>query len=124
MIPTFDEWMAENASPAENYSFAQYGRYAEGWRNSMPWAYRGMSIAYDRWAESRWDQIKDKDRLVLAWKEGLALKAKALSGPDQAWRGRTTEDAADFMLTFRDTLSALVRMALAVHCDRATGDQP
>lgn len=112
-MQTFDEWMKENCNPADNYTFAQYGRYADGWRNSMPWSYRGMSISYDNWAQSRWGEIQNKEWLMLAWKEGLAICAKAyLQDIDTNWRGKTVEDAADFMLTIRGTFESLIGMGM------------
>lgn len=110
-MQTFDDWMAANCNPPQNYSLLQYSRYIEGWRNSMPWAYPGMSIAYDRWAETRWSEIQNKDRLKLAWKEGLAIRAKAyLQNIDTVWRWKSVQEAADFALTIRDTLAAMVGM--------------
>lgn len=112
-MQTFDEWMKENCNPADNYTFAQYGRYADGWRNSMPRSSKGMSISYDNWAESRWDEIQNKERLMLAWKEGVAIRAKAhLQDIDTNWRGKTVEDAADFMLTIRETFASLIDMGM------------
>ena len=129
---SFDEWLARTVSPtrrAEPLTFEQYGRYVEGWQNSKPWSYRGMSVSYFWWAASRWDEIRDTERLRLAWKEGMALCANAVmindkkrkEDPDnwvrpvdQAWRGSTIEEAADFALTIRETLGALVTMAVTV----------
>jgi hypothetical protein len=127
---SFDEWLARIVSPArrsEPLTFEQYARYIEGWQKSKPWSYRGMSVAYFHWAESKWDEIQDMERLHLAWREGMALVANAVmindkkkkDDPDnwirpidQAWRGKPIEEAADFMLTFRDTLVALISMHL------------
>ena len=81
----------------------------------MPWAWSGMSVGYDQWAERRWADVPDRERLRRAWAEGMALCAKAYTDtPDTAWRGRTTEEAADFMLGFRDTLVGLIGMAAVV----------
>lgn len=116
--------MKENCNPPANYSFAQYGRYIEGWRNSMPWAYKGMSLAYDNWAESRWEEIQDKERLMLAWKEGMGLCAKAyMQDVDTAWRGKSVEDSADFALTIRDTLASLCIMASSVLEEQQTSSK-
>lgn len=115
MIPTFDEWMAANCTPSENYTFGQYGKYIEGWRNSLPWARKGMSVAYDNWAESRWEDIQDKQKPTEAWKMGLALTAKSITNTyDKGWLGKTVEEAADFSLTVPDTLAALVFLGMSV----------
>lgn len=114
-MQTLEEWMAANASPGQAMTFRQYSNYITGWRNSMPWAYRGMSLSYDCWAESKCDEVQGRDRLKLAWKEGLALCARAWLDPvDHAWRHRTLEEAADFMLTIRETLAASVGIASGV----------
>jgi hypothetical protein len=115
VIQTLEEWMAENTTPDAAMTYRQFSNYIIGWRNSMPWAYRGMSLSYDRWAESKWDEVQDRDRLKLAWKEGLALRSKAWLDPvDHAWRHRTLEEAADFMLTIRGTLESAGAMSLAI----------
>ena len=100
MIP-FDRWLSENCTPPANYSLAQYARYVEGWRNSMPWAYAGMSLAFDRWAENQWDAVKDADCLKRAWRYGMAIIARARQSEiDRAWANRKPEEAADFALYY------------------------
>lgn len=100
MIQTFDEWMHANCKPAENYSFAQYGRYVEGWRNAMPWAHKGMSVAYDRWAESRWDDLaalpNPKEWAKMAWEMGMQNNYERLERGENLL---SAEDAADVVLS-------------------------
>ncbi len=65
----------------------------------MPWTHKGMSLRYDQWAEMRWEKIQDRECLLNAWEYGLALCARAyLQDIDIEWRGKSVEDAADFML--------------------------
>lgn len=111
----FEEWLEANCTPPENYSLVQYGCYIEGWRNSMPWARKGMSIRYDKWAESRWDDIQDKEKLEEAWFMGLALVAKAITNThDKAWLGKSIEEAADFSLTVPETFESLVTFGVQI----------
>lgn len=93
---SFDTWMADNCTPPANYSYAQYGRYLEGWRNSMPWAYKGMSLAYENWAETKWDIFPHKERLIMAWQLGMQNNYERLERGEKAL---AAEDAADVVLS-------------------------
>ena len=109
---SFDDWLSRTCTAPANYSFAQYGRYVEGWRNSKPWASAGMSIAYDRWAESRWDDTPSQSALCQAWEWGLALIAKSVLHGEPSWcRHASAEECADFALTLPDTFASLVNLA-------------
>lgn len=66
----FDRWLAGR----KYNTFKQYGNYVEGWRQSMPWAYKGMSIAYDRWAEKHWNGVCcDAECLRKVWEKAMVL---------------------------------------------------
>lgn len=97
---SFEQWCEINAhTPESSWTIRQYGNYIQGYRDSLPWAYSGMSLAYDKWAESRWQVIQDKKRLMLAWQRGLALKAKSyFQNIDTSWRERSLTDAVELML--------------------------
>lgn len=90
-VTDFKSWAAENAAvPMEDWTFRQYGNYVEGWRRSKPWAYKGMSVAYDWWAESKWNTVPDVKRLMDAWFKGALLSVVS--------RADTAEDCANWML--------------------------
>lgn len=111
---TFDEWIdSEKRIPRNEWTLSQYGKYAEGWRNSLPWAYSGMSISYDKWAELKWHSIQDKNKLKEAWRLGLGLCANSIlvntkvrkkdadrfeEPTDTNWKNKSVEEAADFIL--------------------------
>lgn len=117
----FEEWMKENCSPPDNYSFAQYGRYLEGWRNSMPWAYKDMSLAYDAWAESHWEKVDNTAKLKQAWRDGQSLRNYALHHPmDKYWMKRSTSESADFMLSFPNTIKELIGIAIQTILEQET----
>ena len=130
MTNSFDEWMSKNNHTLEGKTFLQYAHYIEGWQKTFPWYYRGMSLAYNAWAEKRWEEIQDKDRLIKAWKDGLAIKLRSFMinkkekpgdedkwerSIDRGWLGKTAEEAADFMLTFEETLESLICLAIGLH---------
>jgi uncharacterized protein with ParB-like and HNH nuclease domain len=79
----------------------------------MFWAYKGMSIAYDKWAETKWNEEQDKERLIDAWKMGLAIKSNAFMRKkdkkwvrqehDTAWLNKSVEECADFCLNVQET---------------------
>lgn len=111
-MKTFDEWMADKLPP-KHMTLNQYSNYALGWRNSMPWAYKGMSIAYDAWAEKNWPMVQSVEHLKKGWEYGLALKGHALrSQHDKRWLHASVEEAADFGLTIDETLMALAELAV------------
>ena len=71
-ILTFEEWLAlDKRVPEREWTVKQYGDYLQGWRNSMPWAWRGMSLAYDGWAEGVWESCPDREKLRVIWATGL-----------------------------------------------------
>lgn len=112
---TFEGWLARTCTPPENYSFAQYGRYLEGWRQSKPWAFKGMSLAYDAWAETRWSDCPSLERLRDGWNDGLAIRAKSIFGGEPSWgRKSSMEECSDFALSLPETFEALAGMAVDV----------
>lgn len=91
---TFEEWVKQNVTkPEKDWTFRDYANYVTGWRNSLPWAYKGMGVAYDQWAEKQLEKHKIED-LRLAWKYGLAVKAKYQT----TYKSVSVEDAADMIL--------------------------
>lgn len=108
----FEEWMTANCDPPENYSYFQYSNYIIGYQNSKPWAYKGMSVAYYAWAESKWTEHPDKDKLIQAWRDGLAISAKSIQGYEPTWAKHTSaEKCADFMLSFPETIRSLIGLS-------------
>ena len=119
---SFDDWLNRVCNPAPNFTFAQYARYIEGWRASKPWAYSGMSVAYDYWAEQRWDENPSQSDLRLAWQQGMALRAKSILQGEPSWcRHATPEECADFALTIPGTFVALVGMGNEVLAEQQPG---
>lgn len=115
MTPTFEEWLAKDTRlPREQWTFKQYGNYADGWRNSMPWAHKGMSVAYDRWAEEKWAYFPDKDWLQVAWKMGLQSNHERLERGESAL---SAEDAADVVLS----IPAIIMMATETFFNQSKG---
>lgn len=111
MISTFEDWFTENCSPSQIVTFAQYGRYIQGWRNSMPWAYKNMSLAYDAWAEKNWEKYPYKQQLIDSWKRALARHAKAvIETHDKKVLKESVQETADFELTVFGTLIAWVNL--------------
>ena len=93
---TFEEWLSSDERiPKEKWTFKQYGDYALGWRNSMPWAYKGMSLAYDQWAEKRYQDFPYKEKLKFAWNMGMQNNYERLQRGDEQL---SCEEAADLVL--------------------------
>lgn len=93
---TFEQWLTlDKRIPEKEWTYRQYGNYLEGWRNSLPWAWVGMSEKYDRWAEGKWPLMPIKEKLIQAWKWGLAISIR----PEIEWaRIASVEECADYML--------------------------
>lgn len=115
-ILSFAEWEELNAKiPYSERTFLQQGNYLVGWRNSMPWAWKGMSLAYDKWAEKKWtsEECQSREILKKAWRFGQAYAAKVALGeikvvlkdedgnviPDKYRERLDVEEAADLILT-------------------------